>query len=139
MNEIGGYLDSKSFRKSERLFNNVKYECRRVKVDLKKFIFLFVFYNIFGRLFRRNNGWKEFFKIKYNAKYRTEREANKTADYTEVYIQEINKTSIIISPYATDPEASYPVYEIYIDEKTKIEEKETVKKNCKKMMILKFG
>ncbi|MFP3359787.1 hypothetical protein R0K17_20930, partial [Planococcus sp. SIMBA_143] len=34
---------------------------------------------------------------------------------------------IIISPYATDPEASYPVYEIYIDEKTKIEGKRNSK------------
>jgi len=41
-------------------------------------------------------------------------------DYRNMYITSINENSIEIATYATDPEASYPVYELIIDENTKI-------------------
>lgn len=43
-----------------------------------------------------------------------------TSDY-QGYIEEVKKSSVIISPPATDPEAEYPVYEVFITEKTSIE------------------
>lgn len=43
-----------------------------------------------------------------------------TSDY-QGYIEEVKKSSVIISPPATDPEADYPVYEVFITEKTSIE------------------
>lgn len=43
-----------------------------------------------------------------------------TSDY-QGYIEEVKKSSVMISPPATDPEAEYPVYEIFITEKTIIE------------------
>lgn len=42
-------------------------------------------------------------------------------DYQNVFIYEVRETSVLITPPATDPEASYPVYEIFINEETKIE------------------
>lgn len=45
-----------------------------------------------------------------------------TSDY-QGFIEEVKKSSIIISPPATDPEAEYPVYEVFITEKTIIEGK----------------
>lgn len=48
-----------------------------------------------------------------------QKEAN--PDYQNVYIYEIYEASIVIAPSVTDPEASYPVYEIFINENTKIE------------------
>lgn len=43
-----------------------------------------------------------------------------TSDY-QGYIEEVKKSSVIISPPATDPEADYPVYEVFITEKTSVE------------------
>lgn len=42
-------------------------------------------------------------------------------DYSNVFIESMMENAIVIAPYATDPEASYPVYEIRIDENTRIE------------------
>lgn len=39
-------------------------------------------------------------------------------DYGDMLVYEIKETSILIAPPATDPEASYPVYEILIDKDT---------------------
>jgi hypothetical protein len=44
-------------------------------------------------------------------------------DYDNVFIYEIKETSILIAPPATDPTASYPVYEIFIEDDTVIESK----------------
>ncbi|WP_270182350.1 hypothetical protein [Alkalihalobacillus sp. CinArs1] len=38
--------------------------------------------------------------------------------YQDVVILEVKKTSIVIAPPASDPEASYPAYLVYIDENT---------------------
>lgn len=38
-----------------------------------------------------------------------------------MFIVDIKENSIVIVPHATDPEASYPAYEIIINENTKIE------------------
>ncbi|MDN7240598.1 hypothetical protein QWY14_02295 [Planococcus sp. N028] len=43
-----------------------------------------------------------------------------SSDY-QGYIEEVKETSIVISPPATDPEADYPVYEIFVGEDTLIE------------------
>nr|WP_246364117.1 DUF4362 domain-containing protein [Halobacillus locisalis] len=42
-------------------------------------------------------------------------------DYNQVFIEAMMENTIVIAPYATDPEASYPTYEIRIDENTRIE------------------
>lgn len=42
-------------------------------------------------------------------------------DYSNMFIEDIKENTIVIAPPATDPEASYPAYEIFIDENTKIE------------------
>ena len=94
---------------------------------MKKFIFLFVFTTLLVGCSEEITDGKNSSNSNKMPNIEQKEEANKTADYTEVYIQEINKNHIIISPYATDPEASYPVYEIYIDEKTKIEGKRNSK------------
>lgn len=39
-------------------------------------------------------------------------------DYSNMFIYDINELSIVIAPFADDPEASYPVYEIFIDKET---------------------
>lgn len=44
-------------------------------------------------------------------------------DYDHVFIYEIQETSILVAPPATDSTASYPVYEIFIEEDTVIENK----------------
>lgn len=41
-------------------------------------------------------------------------------DYTNVYISEINGDQLVIQPPVTDPDASYPVYEIYVNDETKV-------------------
>ncbi|WP_079478192.1 hypothetical protein [Halobacillus salinus] len=41
-------------------------------------------------------------------------------DYTGVYVEDIQEDRLIVQPLATDPEASYPVYEIYVDEHTEL-------------------
>ncbi|WP_078553500.1 hypothetical protein [Bacillus alkalicellulosilyticus] len=51
----------------------------------------------------------------------TVKQEEKNPDYYNVFIYEVRETSILIAPPATDPEASYPVYEIFIDQNTKIE------------------
>lgn len=48
-------------------------------------------------------------------------------DYSNMFIYDINELSIMIAPFVDDPEASYPVYEVFIDQNTIIEgEKETL-------------
>lgn len=42
-------------------------------------------------------------------------------DYHNMFVVDIHEDIIVIAPYATDPEASYPTYEIVIDANTKIE------------------
>lgn len=44
-----------------------------------------------------------------------------TSDY-QGYIEEVKKSSVMISPPTTDPEAEYPVYEVFITKETIIEE-----------------
>ncbi|MGH2318015.1 hypothetical protein ACRC6Q_09610 [Planococcus sp. SE5232] len=45
-----------------------------------------------------------------------------SSDY-QGYIEEVKKSSIIISPPATDPEADYPIYEVFSTEETIVEGK----------------
>lgn len=42
----------------------------------------------------------------------------KKADYHNMFVYEIKKNSIMITPPATDPTAQYPAYEIFVDENT---------------------
>ena len=42
-------------------------------------------------------------------------------DYNQMFIETMTENTIVIAPYATDPEASYPTYDIHIDENTRIE------------------
>lgn len=42
-------------------------------------------------------------------------------DYHNMYVVDIQENIIVIAPHATDPEASYPTYEIMIDANTEIE------------------
>ncbi|MBU9713583.1 hypothetical protein [Evansella tamaricis] len=51
----------------------------------------------------------------------TVKQEETTPNYNNVFIYEVTETSILIAPPATDPEASYPVFEIFIDQDTKIE------------------
>ncbi|MCT2536856.1 hypothetical protein NC661_16695 [Aquibacillus koreensis] len=51
-------------------------------------------------------------------KEKTEKEAN--PDYRNMFIVDIKESIIVIAPHAID-EASYPVYEIYINKNTSIE------------------
>ncbi len=44
----------------------------------------------------------------------------RSPDYRNFIIEDVKETSLFITPPATDPEASYPVYEIYVDETTQI-------------------
>lgn len=43
------------------------------------------------------------------------------ADYKNMRILELKNENMMIGPPATDPEASYPAYEIILDETTKVE------------------
>ncbi|MYL56741.1 hypothetical protein GLW20_04420 [Virgibacillus halodenitrificans] len=51
----------------------------------------------------------------------TSQQNNTNPDYQNVFLEEVKGTSIIIVPPATDPEASYPAFEIFIEKNTKIE------------------
>ncbi len=44
----------------------------------------------------------------------------RSPDYRNFIIEDVKETSLFITPPATDLEASYPVYEIYVDETTQI-------------------
>ncbi|HSJ38574.1 MAG TPA: hypothetical protein VK945_10230, partial [Planococcus sp. (in: firmicutes)] len=48
---------------------------------------------------------------------KTEKAINK-ADYKNMRILELENENMMIGPPATDPEASYPAYEIVLDENT---------------------
>lgn len=48
-------------------------------------------------------------------------EAVNGADYINMRILELENENMMIGPPATDPEASYPAYEIVLDETTKVE------------------
>ncbi|RCW76959.1 hypothetical protein [Saliterribacillus persicus] len=50
-----------------------------------------------------------------------EEKAEANPDYHNMFIEDIKENSIVIAPHATDPEASYPVYEIFFNQNTKIE------------------
>ncbi|KAB8125505.1 hypothetical protein F9U64_22530 [Gracilibacillus oryzae] len=57
----------------------------------------------------------------YPAEKVTEEKTETNPDYRNMFIENIKDNLIVIAPHATDPEASYPVYEIFIDENTNIE------------------
>ncbi|MCA0970876.1 hypothetical protein LCM20_09765 [Halobacillus litoralis] len=42
-------------------------------------------------------------------------------DYDDVLIQDIDENLLTVVPPVTDPDASYPVYEIVVDEETKVD------------------
>lgn len=48
-----------------------------------------------------------------------------TAEYVNVQILETMNGKIVIGPKATDPEASYPVYELIVNKDTKVEGEKT--------------
>ncbi|PWU67274.1 hypothetical protein [Gracilibacillus dipsosauri] len=50
----------------------------------------------------------------------THHQVESNPDYQNFIIEDVKETSLFITPPATDPEASYPVYEIYVDEMTQI-------------------
>ncbi|MCP3027801.1 hypothetical protein [Halobacillus sp. A5] len=47
--------------------------------------------------------------------------AQNESDYQNVFIYELKDESVVIAPSAEDPEASYPAYEVLIDDQTKVE------------------
>lgn len=51
----------------------------------------------------------------------TKEETFNAPDYGNQLILEIGKDYVLIGPPATDPEASYPAYELQIEEGTKVE------------------
>lgn len=53
------------------------------------------------------------------------KETGNTPDYVNVRILEIDNGKMMIGPPATDPEASYPAYEVFIDKETKVEGEKT--------------
>ncbi|MFP3359627.1 membrane lipoprotein lipid attachment site-containing protein, partial [Planococcus sp. SIMBA_143] len=63
---------------------------------MKKFIFLFVFTTLLVGCSEEKTDGKNSSNSNKMPNIEQKEEANKTADYTEVYIQEINKTHIII-------------------------------------------
>lgn len=53
------------------------------------------------------------------------KETVKTPEYANVRLLKIGHGKMMIGPPATDPEASYPAYEVYIDKETKVEGEKT--------------
>ncbi|WP_430787193.1 hypothetical protein VBD025_15800 [Virgibacillus flavescens] len=84
---------------------------------MRKLIFLLLLLTLFGC--NQNN---EIDETSPNFEEQGTSEQNNTnPDYQNVFIEEVKETSIVIVPPATDPDASYPAYEIFVDEHTKIE------------------
>lgn len=52
-------------------------------------------------------------------------ETSTTTKHENFRILEIENENIVIGPPATDPEASYPAYEVFIEEDTKVEGEKT--------------
>jgi hypothetical protein len=85
---------------------------------MRKVAIIFVFFIVLVGCNQENKKVETPSKTKENV---TVKQEETNPDYNNVFIYEVRKTSILIAPPATDPEASYPVYEILIDQNTKIE------------------
>jgi carbonic anhydrase/acetyltransferase-like protein (isoleucine patch superfamily) len=87
-------------------------------ISIRKVVIIFVFLIALTGCNQENTKVDTPSNIQENV---TVKQKETNPDYQNVFIYEIKETSVVIAPPATDPEASYPVYEIFIDEKTRIE------------------